>query len=128
MTTRPTLSDTAFARPITLGKKLRFYWTLFRLAVGVLVVLAILLLFFLGAANFFISRHYGAALSLLATGLFIGFLLFARLVILRYHVRRTIHRELRKRHCCPHCAYDLRASVLRCPECGHALRTPNIEI
>jgi hypothetical protein len=40
-----------------------------------------------------------------------------RLVGWRLAARR--HRRAARKHLCPHCGYDLRASPGRCPECGH---------
>jgi hypothetical protein len=121
-------TDRRVPRPIPLRRKISFVATLLSLAVKAGLALCFIAAMSAAGIVNFMQGRIGVGLSFVAFSLFVLFLLFVWWVRLRYHVRRGVGHELRKRNCCTRCSYDLRASATRCPECGHPLATANIEI
>jgi hypothetical protein len=64
-------------------------------------------------------------LQIIPVGLGLDALLYAAaLAALRFGVRWARARFRRRPGCCPQCGYDLRASQVRCPECGRSIDAP----
>ena len=74
------------------------------------------------------AREYAAAFVAGVVALLLGFFIYMRIMLLKWDVQAGMRKELRRLNCCPQCGYDLRGSALRCPECGAAMRSANIEI
>jgi len=109
-------------------KKLWFYATIARIGFAYLLAAGFVVLFLCIGIGGILNRNPGTGVIFVAIALVIAFIAFMRLVILRYHIVLGKRRELRRRNCCPNCEYDLRASAIRCPECGYAIRSENVEV
>src|SRR4051812_2517548 len=103
-------------------------WTIAAFAVCMLLgMVTIVLLLSAAWVSFARDLNYvGAALLGLVGALGAWFLVAG----LAFRREITVEREKdrRRRHCCPRCAYDLRASIGRCPECGWAISGDNVEV
>jgi hypothetical protein len=109
-------------------RRLWLYLTVAKLAAIALGGLAIIVFFTAAALVQFALRRYEVAIAAFIVAAILLFLAFVWVIILRRNIYVGMRRELRRRNSCPNCQYDLRASSLRCPECGFALPAANIEI
>jgi hypothetical protein len=109
-------------------RRLWFYLTVARLVISAVGGLAVIGLFVAAALVQFALAQYDVALAASGIAAILLFLAFVWVVILRRNIYVGMRGELRRRHCCPNCQYDLRASSLRCPECGVSFPAANIEV
>jgi len=101
-----------------------FYGTWFVLVFRAIFILAFLLLMLtVGVLNFASLRIGGVFLGLVYLLIVAGlsYLFLGEIRKFRSDVRSGMQSELKRRHLCPHCAYDLRKSVETCPECGYQI-------
>ena len=111
-------------------KRLWFYGTWVRLAVwGVFAPAFIGMVGYVGLT--LLTRDpFGVGLLFVGLSTALLLLFLKRVLTFRRHLGEGIMGELKRRNYCPHCEYDLRSSVGRCPECGEDIagRSDTIEI